>query len=148
MLLQADKRHLVQGASTVAITAAETVPDPGFSGATGRDPADSARVRCGSRPTDHEKWLVGLEFYAHGRPVWLYYVIDEAVARTHAVHMAVRRAHRDPDRVARGGVQAEADHIEVQRIVRDAIGRRTLARSLPPSRPCTAGLVHSAVRAS
>ncbi|MED7826082.1 hypothetical protein [Streptomyces chiangmaiensis] len=114
-----------------------TVPDPGFSDGTGRAPADRARVRRDSRLTDHDEWLVGLQIHADGRPVWLYYVIDEAADTTHAVRMAVRRANGDPDRVARGRVQAEAeaDRIEVQRIVRDPIGRRTLSRSLPPSRP-------------
>ncbi|MET8781109.1 hypothetical protein [Streptomyces sp. NPDC004589] len=133
MLLQAD-RHLVQGASAVTINAG-TVPEAGSSFGTGRDPEDSARALRRPRLADHDTWLVGLRFHADGRPLWLYYVVDGAVDTHQAVRTAARRAHGDHRRAARGGVQAAADRVEVQRIVCDAIGRCTLAPAVPPSRP-------------
>ncbi|MBW8699563.1 hypothetical protein MBT84_08165 [Streptomyces sp. MBT84] len=134
MLLQAD-RHFVQGASAVTVGAAGTAPEAGSSVGTGCVPADSARVLRGPRLTGHDAWLVGLQCHADGRPLWLYYVVGEAVDTHQAVQLAVRRALGDPQRVARGGVRAAADRVEVQRIVCDAIGRRSLTPAVPPSRP-------------
>ncbi|MET8331065.1 hypothetical protein [Streptomyces sp. NPDC005181] len=80
---------------------------------------------------DHDKWLVGLQFHtANCQPLWLYYVVDGVCDTTHAVSMAIQRANTGPERVARGGVQAEADQVEVQQILRDAIGRFSLTRCL------------------
>ncbi|MFC4506935.1 MULTISPECIES: hypothetical protein [Streptomyces] len=114
MLLQTD-RYRAQGASTVGIRTAEKVPGPG-------SPA-------GSRPVKRDRWLVGLRFHTAGsQPVWLYYVVDDVWDTTHAVRMAVQRADSDRDRAVRGGPQAEADQIEVRRILRDALGRYRLSR--------------------
>lgn len=134
MLLQED-RHFVQGSSAVAVRAAGTAPEAGSSVGTGRHPSDSARVLRGPRLTGRDTWLVGLQFHADGRPLWLYYVVAEAVGTHQAVQLAVRRALGDPQRVARGGFRALADRVEVQRIVCDAIGRRSLISAVPPSRP-------------
>ncbi|WP_162467296.1 hypothetical protein [Streptomyces cavernae] len=80
---------------------------------------------------DRDKWLVGLQFHTAGhQPVWLYYVVDEAVDTDHAVRTAIQRASGDPDRVVRGDVQAVADRIEVQRILRNAIGQVSLTMCL------------------
>ncbi|WSA81674.1 hypothetical protein OG930_42895 [Streptomyces sp. NBC_01799] len=80
---------------------------------------------------DHDKWLVGLQFHtANCQRVWLYYVVDEVLDTTHAVPMAIQRANSDPERATRGGIQAEADQVEVQQIHRDGIGRFSLTRCL------------------
>ncbi|WP_405623763.1 hypothetical protein [Streptomyces sp. NBC_00076] len=81
---------------------------------------------------NHGKWLVGLQFHtANSQRLWLYYVVDEAFDTIHAARMAaVQRAGSDPDRVARCGDQAEADQVEVQRILRDVLGHYRLSRCL------------------
>ncbi|MFD9316405.1 hypothetical protein ACFWDQ_01590 [Streptomyces sp. NPDC060053] len=80
---------------------------------------------------DHGKWLVGLQFHTgDSQHLWLYYVVDEAPDTLHAARMAVQRAGSDPDRVARGGDRAEADQVEVQRILRDMLGHYRLSRCL------------------
>ncbi|MCX4766770.1 hypothetical protein OG562_38560 [Streptomyces sp. NBC_01275] len=77
------------------------------------------------------KWLVGLQFHtANSQRLWLYYVVDGAFDTIHAVRMAVQRAGNDPDGVARGGGRAEADQVEVQRILRDPLGHYRLSRCL------------------
>ena len=120
--------YLARGASTVG-AAAERVLGPGFSDWSGHDPADSERVPSGSRLMDHDKWLVGLQFHtADCQRVWLYYVVDEVFDTTHAVPLAIKRANSDSERVTRGGIQAEADQVEVQQIHRDGIGRVSLTR--------------------
>ncbi|MDX3767615.1 MULTISPECIES: hypothetical protein [Streptomyces] len=122
-------RHLAQGVSTVGVPAAERVLGTDFSDSSGRDRIDGARVPSGSHLMDHDKWLVGLRFHTANRQrVWLYYVVDEVFDTTHAVPMAIQRANSDPKRVARGGIQAEADQVEVQQIHRDGIGRFSLTR--------------------
>lgn len=131
MLLQTD-RYQVQGASTAGAPAAGTVSGPGLLDGSGRARLDGARVPR----TDHDKWLVGLRFHTAGhRPVWLYYVMDEACDTTQAVRLALQRAGSDPDRVTRGGVRGEADGFEVRQIHRDALGRFNMTRRPPPSRP-------------
>jgi len=130
MLLQTD-RYPAQGVSTVTVPAVETVPGPGLTECSERHPVGSERVPAGSRFMCHDRWLVGLQFHtADFQHVWFYYVVDEANDTTHAVRMAVRRADSDPARVARGGIQAEADQVEVQQILQDALGRFSLTRSL------------------
>ncbi|MER5436704.1 hypothetical protein [Streptomyces sp. NPDC002588] len=130
MLLQTD-RYLAQGASTAGIPTAETVPGPASSDCSRCDRAGKERVPAGSRPTNHDKWLVGLRFHtADSQPVWLYYVVDEAFDTTHAMRTAIQRAGSDPDRAALGRAQVEADQVEVQRILRDVLGRHRLSRCL------------------
>lgn len=131
MLLQTD-RYLAQGASAVGIPTAETVLGPGTSDCSRRDPAVGERVPGGSRLVNNGKWLVGLQFHtANSQRLWLYYVVDEAFDTIHAARMAaVQRAGSDPDRVARGGDRAEADQVEVQRILRDTLGNYRLSRCL------------------
>ncbi|MFF0401621.1 hypothetical protein ACFYSJ_38860 [Streptomyces sp. NPDC005248] len=120
-------RNLAQGVSTVGVPAAERVLGTDFSDWSRRDRNDGERVPSGSHLMDHDKWLVGLRFHTANRQrVWLYYVVDEVFDTTHAVPMAIQRANRDPKRVARGGIQAEADQVEVQQIHRDGIGRFSL----------------------
>lgn len=80
---------------------------------------------------NHDKWLVGLHFHtANCQSVWLYYVVDEAFDGPYAVRAAIQRAKSDPERVAGGEALVEADQVEVQRILRDEIGRIRLTRSL------------------
>ncbi|GAA3369102.1 hypothetical protein GCM10017744_087780 [Streptomyces antimycoticus] len=96
----------------------------------GRVAAEVERLPCGSDLGLHGKWLVGLQFHtADFQRFWLYYVVDGACDASHAVCRALRCADRDPDRVARSGVQAEADQIQVQQILRDALGSFSLTRS-------------------
>ncbi|BBJ45970.1 hypothetical protein SSPO_086880 [Streptomyces antimycoticus] len=96
----------------------------------GRVAAEVERLPCGSDLGLHGKWLVGLQFHtADFQRFWLYYVVDGACDASHAVCRALRCADRDPDRVARSGVQAEADQIQVQQILRDALGSFRLTRS-------------------
>ncbi|MER7813174.1 hypothetical protein [Streptomyces sp900116325] len=122
-------RHLAQGVSTVSAPAAERVLSADLSDWSGRDRTDGEGVPSGSHLTDHDKWLVGLRFHTANRQrVWLYYVVDEVFDTTHAVPMAIQRANSDPKRAARGGMQAEADQVEVQQIHRDGIGRFSLTR--------------------
>ncbi|MEU0072075.1 hypothetical protein ABZ027_21375 [Streptomyces sp. NPDC006332] len=130
MLLQTD-RHLAPGASAVGMTTAETVLGPVTSDCGRRDPAVGERVPAGYRFVNHGRWLVGLQFHtANSQRLWLYYVVDEAFDTIQAVRVAVQRAGSDPDRVARGGDRAEADQVEVQQILRDALGHYRLIRCL------------------
>lgn len=122
-------RHLAQGVSTVGAPPAERVLGADFSDWSGPDRTDGERAPSGSHLMDHDKWLVGLRFHTANRQrVWLYYVVDEVLDTTHAVPMAIQRANSDPKRVTRGGIQAEADQVEVQQIHRDGIGRFSLTR--------------------
>ncbi|MFJ8107688.1 hypothetical protein [Streptomyces sp. NPDC096132] len=129
MLVQTQK-CLVQGASAVGTSGAETISGSRFSEGNGRGSAGGERVRCGSRVRNIDKWLVGLQFHTEKcRTVWLYYVVDEAFDTAQAVRAAIQRAGSEPERVALGwprtGVD-QADRVEVQRIHRDAIGRLSL----------------------
>ncbi|WP_426570159.1 hypothetical protein [Streptomyces canus] len=96
-------------------------------------PGDAGRTAYDPRPyvrSLHEqpvKWLIGVPFRPGGsRVTWMYYVVDEAVDGPHAVHAAMERANSAQERRARGGIPVTAEHIEVQRITRDAIGRTSL----------------------
>jgi hypothetical protein len=96
---------------------------PGYAGRKACDPRPSVR----SLPEQHVTWLIGVPFRPGGsRVTWMYYVVDEAVDGPHAVHAAMERANSAQERRARGGIPVTAERIEVQRIMRDAIGRTSL----------------------
>jgi hypothetical protein len=101
--------------------------------AAGSAPRESGRTACDARPsvrsvlTQPVKWLIGVPFRPSGsRVIWMYYVVDEAHDAPDAVHAAMERANSAQERRARGGMPVAAEHIEVQRILRDAIGRTSL----------------------
>ncbi|MFG2357365.1 hypothetical protein [Streptomyces sp. NPDC048521] len=94
---------------------------------------ESDRTACDPQPsvrpllTQPVKWLIGVPFRPGGsRVIWMYYVVDEARDVPDAVHTAMERANSAQERRARGGMPVAAEHIEVQRILRDAIGRTSL----------------------
>ncbi|MEU5346343.1 hypothetical protein AB0H18_36920 [Streptomyces sp. NPDC020766] len=129
MLLQTD-RYLTQGTSTVSAPLATADPEPSFSDRCGRDPSEGERIPADSRLLSPVKWLVGLQFHtANCQTVWLYYVVDKAFDTTDALRRAIQRADSDPERIAQVRIQAEADQVEVQQVLRDTLGRFRLTRS-------------------
>lgn len=93
-------------------------------------PRSDDRHGCGEpsyaafRFVNQVKWLIGLRFHDAGhRPVWMYYVVDEALDRTEAVHAAIGRGYRDSTRAVEAGCHGELGQVEVQRIVRDPLGQ-------------------------
>lgn len=100
-----------------------------------RQPHSDDRHGCGEpshaafRFANQVKWLIGLRFHNAGhRPVWMYYVVDEAFDRTEAVHVAIGRGYRDSTRVVEAGCHGELGQVEVQQIVRDPLGQIRLTR--------------------
>lgn len=73
------------------------------------------------------KWMVGVPFNAsNSRVIWMYYIVDEARDSLHAVRAALERANSIQERQVRGGASVMAEHVEVQKILQDAIGRLSL----------------------
>lgn len=74
-------------------------------------------------PASDVRWLVGLPFgSAAARVVWLYYIVADADSGAEAVQVALERADDEvqEERLAQG------QPFEVQRILRDPIGRTSL----------------------
>lgn len=90
---------------------------------TAPDPRSSLR----SVLTQPVKWLIGVPFRPSGtRVIWMYYVVDGAHDVADAVREAMERANSARERRARGGMPVTAEHIEVRRILRDALGCTSL----------------------
>ena len=127
MLLEMDHSGLQPASGGPMLTAGE-------GGATACSPSkDVDRTvggpgACTSSSLQPVKWMVGVPFNASGSQViWMYYIVDEARDSLHAVRAALERANSTQERRARGGASVVAEHVEVQKILRDAIGRLSLA---------------------
>ncbi|MFH9090163.1 hypothetical protein [Streptomyces sp. NPDC017673] len=126
MLLERDHPSLPE-ADCAGLTAGEGAP---AADSTLREAGETARGPLAfvcSALTQPVKWLIGVPFRPDGtRVIRMYYVVDEDLDVAGAVHLALERANSPRDRRARGGVPAEVEHIEVRRILLDALGRMSL----------------------
>ncbi|MFG2306585.1 hypothetical protein [Actinacidiphila glaucinigra] len=78
------------------------------------------------------KWMVGVRFpSAAGRAVRHFYLVDGAVSSAEARSTAVSEAGRVSELAGRQSAELDPPWVEVQRVVRDPLGRVGLSAPLP-----------------
>ncbi|MEV5383710.1 hypothetical protein [Streptomyces sp. NPDC052721] len=126
MLLERDNPSIAE-ADCAGLTAGSGALAAGPALREGDQSARAPRTSLSSVLTHPVKWLIGVPFRPGGtRVIRMYYLVDEDLDVAGAVHVAMERANSPQERRARGGMRVEYEHIEVRRLLLDALGRISL----------------------